>query len=86
MYRTYHNVTTSLEYVLVGIDFALANPGKYQVKGCPHSNNRQGIQLNTDTIIHLVLFKTESRDEGISKWRKQEYCKYKQSKLLNLKY
>lgn len=47
MYRTYHNVTTSLEYVLVGIDFALANPGKYQVKGCPHSNNRQGIQLNT---------------------------------------
>lgn len=49
MYRTYHNVTTSLEYVLVGIDFALANPGKDQVKGCPHSNNRQGIQLHMDS-------------------------------------
>lgn len=49
MYWTYHNVTTSLEYVLVGIDFALANPGKYQVKGCPHSNNKQGIQLHMDS-------------------------------------
>ena len=25
-FETYHNVTTSLEYVLVGTDFALARP------------------------------------------------------------
>ena len=29
---TYHNVTTSLEYVFVGTDFALARPGNKTVK------------------------------------------------------
>lgn len=37
---------------------SISNSGKYQVKGCLHSYNRQGIQLYMDSDS----FKTESRE------------------------